>query len=371
MSIMNNPANEFENWLTTNEFTKPDNSSWEPGFDVDRQVVSIKIGPYSKLFLRPENFVKRFYHQVYPLNIEDWQYSKQITLYDDFCCLTIELNICFQATLKYVQKNSERLATINDHIKQTYAGLLDEVIDVELQTLKDTSWVQTGLDDLEKKIAWSISELLMVHAIQSQTLCRMTANFAEFPNAQWGRDNVYLQVLQKTFEMTQQKNKELFRQQQALEQQALAEKQLQIEQVKETAELERQIQAQLAENKRLLLEDQEEQLVKQLAIEKRIHAEQVKHENALKEIALEAEIQLQEKQKARQRSAESRDLLEQLAHQAALEDKKTLAQIQRREQQQNRLREARQKIHAQQTAPNRELDAAPDFENSPQQPEQH
>lgn len=367
---MNNAANELENWLTSNALTAAD-SSWEPGFDADRQLILIKIGPFSRLFLRPEKFVKRFYHQVYPLNIEDWQFDKQITLFDDFCQVTIELQIRFQATLNYVQKNSELLGTINDHIKQTYAGMLDEVIDTELQALTDASWVQTGLAEMEKKIASSINELLMVQAIQSQTLCHIAASFEEFPDVQWGRENVYLAVLKKTFEITEQKNKELFRQQQALEQEALAEKQQKLEQLKQAAEVERQIQAQLAENDRLLLEDKAAHLAKQLDIEKRIHAEQIKHEYELKEMALEAELRLQEKHKARQRLSESRDLVEQLAHQAEQDDKKTLAEIRRQELQQQRLREAKQKNHVQQSRQSKEAEAEPADKIRPHNAEQH
>jgi hypothetical protein len=349
---MNNSANELNKWLATIDPAAPDNDSWEAGFDADRQLVSIKLGPFSKLYLRPEKFVKRFYHQVYPLNIEDWQYSKQLKLYDDFCSLTIELQIRFQATLKYVQKHSELVGTINDHIKQTYLGVLDDVINEELQALNNSNWVQTGLAVLEKKIALSINELLMVQAIQSQTICHMTASFAEFPDVQWGREQVYLQVLKKTFEITEQKNKELFLQQQALEQEALAEKIQQLEHLQQAADVERQIQAQQAENEHLLLEDKEGQLVKQQLIEKRIHAEQIKHEHELKEIAFEAELLAQEKQKAKQRLLESRDLIAQLAHQAEQEDKMTLAQIQRHEQQQKRLREAEQKTQAPQMEKN-------------------
>lgn len=367
---MNNSAYELENWLTSNTLTTTD-GSWEPGFDADRQLISIKIGPYSRLFLRPEKFVKRFYHQVYPLNIEDWRFNKQITLFDDFCRLTVDLQIRFQATLKYVQKNSELLVGINEHIKQTYGTVLDELIDTELQALTDASWVQTGLAGMERKIAGTINELLMVQAIQAQTLCHMTASFEEFPDVQWGRENVYLAVLKKTFEITELKNKELYRQQQAQEQQALAEKQQQLEYLMQEVEVERQIQAQLAENNRLLLEDKEIQLVEQLEIEKRLHAEHVKHEYELKEMALEAELRLQEQQKARQRLAENRDLIEELAHQAELDDKKTLAQIQRREQQQQRLLAARQKAAARQAQASRTIDAQTDGKISPHNPEQN
>lgn len=326
---MNKPGTELENWLGGGDVFEeqfPGAENWVAGFDADRQAVIIKLGPYKRLFLRPQKFTKRFYHQLYPLTIETWPYRRQIKLFDDFCTLDLVLELRFQATLSYVQRHSELLPTINQHIKQTYADLLDDVVNRELQNLGEGSWVQTGLSGVEKSIMNSLCEILAIQQIQSQAICNIAVSFEEFPAVQPGRENVYLHVLKKTFEINDKKARELGRQQRLLEQQALQEKQRQLEHLQELTELELQAQALEAEKVRRLLEEKEDQLALQLAIEKRIHAERIKHEAELKEMLFDIELRAQEQQQAKQRLAEIRLLSEQLAHQAAIEEKKRLAE---------------------------------------------
>lgn len=336
---MNNPAAELENWLAGGDIVEeryPGADSWIAGFDADRQAVVIKLGPFKRLFLRPEKFTKRFYHQLHPLTIENWPYRRQIKLFDDFCTVDMVLDLRFQVTLSYVQRNSELLPTINQHIKQTYADLLDDIVNRELQNLGDGSWVHTGLSSVEQGITRSICELLAIQQIQSQATCSITASFEEFPAVQPGRENVYLNVLKKTFEINDQKNRELIRQQRMLEQQEFEEKQRRLEYLKQLIEIETQAQAIEAEKNRRLLEEKEDQLSRQLAIEKRIHAEQIKHEAQLKEMLLDSELRLQEQRQAKQRLAEIQQLNEQLAHQAHIEDTKIMAELARREKAQPR-----------------------------------
>ena len=145
--------------------------SGKPIFDADRQLVHTKIGPYWKLFLRPEGFVKRFYHHVYPLPIENWRVIQQIKLYDGFCTIDVALDIRFQATLKYALGNMDILPSINEHIKTVYEDLLINLIDKELLNLSDGAWVQKGVTDIEAKISLAVSEMLILQNIQSQTLC--------------------------------------------------------------------------------------------------------------------------------------------------------------------------------------------------------
>ena len=87
-----NTKTEIDSWLVAiepeNEITNIE--VWEPGFEANRQIVQSKLGPYSKFFLRPENFIKRFYHTIYPLPIEEWQSIEQIKLYDGFCTITMK-----------------------------------------------------------------------------------------------------------------------------------------------------------------------------------------------------------------------------------------------------------------------------------------
>lgn len=342
---MNNSNNELDAWLAGEDIFNPsvaEPEEWVAGFDADRQLVVLKLGPFKRLFLRPANFNKRFFHQLYPLKIESWPYRRQVKLFEDFCTVDIALDIRFQATLAYVQKNTEQLDNINQHIKQLYAGVIEDKINQELSKLADGSWVQNGLSRHENRIAISICELLTQQYIQAEALCHMTVTFVDFPDVQLGKDSVYLHVLKKTFELNQQKHAELERQQQLDQQQALQAKQQELEHLKQLAEMRRQIQLQEAETQIQLLQDKEQQLERQREVERRIHTEQINHEQQLKEINFDIETRAQQQLEAKQRLIETQKVTDQLAHQAFLEDKQTVAEIERRESAKRRWREAEQ-----------------------------
>ncbi len=342
---MNSPNTELEAWLAGNDVIDDlvqDSGDWVAGFDPDRQLVKFKIGPYKKLYLRPEKFTKRFYHQIVPLVIDTWSFRRQIKLFEDFCTVDIQLDLRFQATLKYVQKNAERIETINQHIKQLYADIIEDTVTRELRLLDDGTWIHNGLSDHEKHIALGVCEILMQQHIQAQAICSMSVAFAEFPDIQLGKDSVYVAVLKKTFEFGQEKAKELYRQQRLAEQQALLEKQQHIEHLKQLALIRRQIQAHEAEVELELLNDKEQQIIRQRDTERRLHAEHVTHEQQLKEISFDIEAQFQQQLHAKQRLLETELLAEQLAHQAYVEDKKIAAEIERQQAAYKRLQEVNQ-----------------------------
>lgn len=366
---MHSSRTEIDKWFIEGTLATDDNAAdetWDPIFDADRQLVLTKIGPYWKLFLRPEGFVKRFYHLVYPLPVENWLITHQVKLYDGFCTINITLDIRFQATLKYAHSNMDILSDINKHIKTAYKDLLINLIDKELLSLSDGAWVQKGVTDIEKKIALAASEMLILQNIQSQTLCTLKPLFEEFPDVQLAKENVYLCVLKKSFEFNDAKREELFRQEQEAEKKEQEHKQRQLDQLAMNAKLEREKQAQEAINRRLLLEEKEQQLLEQYEIEKRLHTEKVKHENTLKEITLEADLEEQQKQEARLRIAEQQAHMESLAHQAKLKNKELEADIAKYEIQQAKWRESKDKIHAQQLAfeqRQKQLEFEADLEN--------
>ncbi|TRX02995.1 hypothetical protein [Candidatus Methylobacter oryzae] len=351
--LTNSSRTEIDTWFIEGSLAGSDLAvpeTWEPIFDADRQLVHTKIGPYWRLFIRPESFTKRFYHHVYPLAVENWQITRQIQLYDGFCTIDVELDIRFQATLKYALNNMDNLSGLNDHIKAAYEDLLINLIDKELLNLSDGAWVQKGATDIEKKISFAVSEMLILQNIQSQTLCSIKPWFADFPDVQLAKDNVYLCVLKKSFEFNEAKRTELFRQEQETEKQKLEHKRKQLEQLNRDGELERLTQSQQALNRKLLLEEKEQQLLEQFEIEKRLHAAQIAHDNSMKEITQEAELQEQQKHDARQRIAEQNAHLEALTHQAKLKAQELEAEIAEYEHQQARWRESRDKVHAEQIA---------------------
>ncbi len=334
---MSNSGSELERWLAGGEFLASGqltNETWEPGFDFDRQVVISRLGNfYQKVFLRPDVFTKRFYHEIYPLPIEEWTYQEQIDLFDGFCRIDIDVELRFQATLTYVQRNIEVLPELSQHIQHSFQGLLTDTVHKELQSLDDGRWVQKGLQELEKKIAIDICERLMVQNIQSQAICHLKAEFKDFPNVKPGKDSVYLYVLKQNHELTEQKNKTFFQQQQILKEQKLLHKRQELEHLQKFAEVERQRRAQEAENRLILLQDEEHQLSARLVVEKRMQAETIKHQQELKEMEMDAELQTQQNYNVRQRQMERQNLSDKLEHQSIVEEKKLQADISRREKQ--------------------------------------
>ena len=342
---MNNE--QIDNWLITEQDinTPALLEKWEPIFDPDRALVCSKLGFLKKVFLRPKQFVKRFYHEIYALPIEHWIITEQIKLYDDFCTIDATLDICFQATLNYALNNNV-LTEINTHIKDTYRTLIVNVLNAELTNLSDGAWIHKGVTEIENKISYAIGEMLIMQAIQSRTLCTIKPTFAEFPDVQLARKNVYLSVLKKSFEVNQEKRLELSRQEQETEKQHYQHKKHLLEQSQQLAELERLKQAEEALHTRLLLEDKEKQLTEQFKIEKRIHAEKIKHENSLKEMSLEAEIEAKQKHNELLRIAEEKDQDALLQHQAKLQEKKLAAEIINYENQQTKWLAAKAQIQA-------------------------
>lgn len=347
---MNNPQTELDSWLlstvSTGDIAVTD--VWEPIFDPDRHLVHTKIGPYWRLFIRPEGFIKRFYHRVYPMSVESWSLHRQLELFDGFCRIDVALNVRFQASVKYARNNMDVLDSLNEHIKSSFADLLISLIDKELLGLSDGTWVQKGVAHIEKHIIIAVNELLILHNIQSQTECAVNPWFDEFPEVQLARDHVYLCVLKKSYEFNSAKREELFRQEQQTEQQRTDHQQRLLEQLKHEEELERLKQAQEAEHKKRLLEEQQQQLLAQYEIEKQLHADQMAHESQLKEISLEAELLTKQRQEDRLRLAEQRNHQALLAHQAELKARELDADIAKYEVQQAKWREVKDKLHAQQ-----------------------
>lgn len=331
---MSQLSNELDDWLAGSDLFGQQLApaeQWIAGFEPDRQLVLLKLGPYKRLYLRPAKFNRRFYHQLYPLPIESWPHRRQIQLFDGFCTLDIDLLLRFQATLPYVNKHVERIDTINQHIRQLYGEVINDFINRELQRLDDGSWLREGLSNYEKRITQDICEFLTVQQLQAEAVCKMTASFAEFPDVQLGRDSVFVNVLRKTFELTQEKNREMLRQQRIAEQLELQEQYRQIEQQQQLLDVRRRLQQQEADAQMQLLLDKEQQLASQREIERRLHADQILHQQQLHEIGFDIESQSQQQLQAKQRVLEAQQASELLAHQAHLEDKQIIAEIERRQ----------------------------------------
>ncbi len=321
-------------------------TEWDAGFDADRQLVYSKLGPYQKIFPRPADFVKRFYHTLYPLPIEEWRSTDQVKLYDDFCTIDIVLDVRFQATYRFALSHREILTEINEHIKQAYHDLAFDIVHRELLNLSDGLWVQEGLTQTEQKINRAIAEMLMLQNIQSQVICSLKAHFEEFPDVQFAKERVYLYVMKKNHEFKEQQREEEYRQAQESELQKIQFKREQIKQLTELAALDRERQSVQAENSVQLLQERKAQQQQQLLMKKSIHEDRLKHQTELEQLALAEEIKLRQLRKDRLHEQEKLEKDQEIEHQSVLKARELEAQIEDYERKQARWSELKNKIHS-------------------------
>lgn len=344
---MNNKVIEIDGWLAgvmTNNGTTYDD--WEPCFDADRQLVISMLGPYKKVFPRPAKFAKQFYHTIFPLHIEEWRCTDQVKLYDAFCTIDIALDIRFQPTYEYVLNHLEDLSELYRLIKNAYQGQILDIVNRELLNLSDGYWVQEGLESVEKSVCQLVNEMLILQNIQSQVVCKLEPDFEEFPDVHFAKESVYLSVIKKNFECSKQQKEELFRQQQEEEKQKIEHKRKQFKNLNEIADLNRQKQVLHADHNKHLLEDKELQQLEAFKIRKKIHADKIKHNNSLKEIALIEELKEKQNQQALIRASDEQNKTELIEHQMKLKEQELGAEIAEYEKEQKIWRDAKSKTHA-------------------------
>ncbi|MGR8999980.1 MAG: hypothetical protein ACU88J_13170, partial [Gammaproteobacteria bacterium] len=330
---MNTSLSPLDAWLT-GEIAALDSDElfWDPGFDPERRIVIAKLGPYHKLFERPQNFIPRFLHRVYPLPIDDWNLAIHTRLYGGFCTMTTELQIHFQPTLKYVERNIDALPEVNRQIKASYESVIKDIVNAELSHLKDGAWVHTGLAEMERQIESIINETLILKYIQCRAICALNPVFEELTDdekldGRFTQESIYLNVMQKHYEFREKQHLELFRQEEELELLRLEHKKKLLETINHEDEIQRQKQALEAETIKRLLEEQEAQRIEQHIIETRLHAEKTNHEKHLKEIELAADIQYRKEEQIRQQQLELQKQAQQLEHQRLLKELKRDAEM--------------------------------------------
>ncbi|MGZ8135768.1 MAG: hypothetical protein ACXW1W_00560 [Methylococcaceae bacterium] len=348
---MSNSKSSLDDWLS--DLSSPsivDQGFWDPGFDGERRVVFSKLGPYQKLFERPQYFMPRFFHHIYPLLIEDWFLTTKTTLYGGFCTMATDLRIIFQPTFNYAKRNIEVLPRLNQHIKTNYEGVIKDIVSAELRNLDDGGWVQTGLGSMERQIETVINEALVLRHIQCRSICVLKPAFEELTDHtklddRFTQSVIYLSVLKKNFEFREQKNSELFRQEEELELQRLAHKQKQLETINQEDEILRKKLALEAEAAKRQLEEQERQRTARYVIESRLHEEKVIHDTHLKEIEQAKEEQFKKEQQILQQQIELQMQARQFEHELLLKQNEREAELKKFEQ--HRLQLLQTKEHEQ------------------------
>lgn len=290
-------------------YAQHEDGEWDPGFEGDRRIVILQLGPFQHIFRRPRKFNKHFYHRVYDLNVEDWTVAWDITLLSGFCTVHSELSLRFQATIQYAKQHADRLPDINNHIKSNYLGLIKDATEKELINSEDKDLVSSGFEEIETKIETLINETLIEQDIQCRTQCRLDPSFKEIneddvisSSGHFRHDQMVLQFIRRNYELQNQQNNERYQQQCEEERAKLEHEEKLLKQSNRDVELGKLKESQVTEKVKAKLEEEERRQRERQDSEKRLQTERLKHESRLKELELEAE--LIEKQQRHQRRDE-------------------------------------------------------------------
>ena len=300
--------------------------AWDPGFDAERCVVVANFGLAKRVFERPINYTAGFLHKVYALPIEYWSLSITHRLPGGFCDLTANLEVYFQASVAYAQKNSALVAQLNQHIKITFEGVINDLVRTELNVLKEGDWVEQGLSVTEGKIAQGINEALLLAGVQGRARCEVLPTFAvQTTDTLEGRivqDALYQKVMQKDYEFREKQAQTQYQQAEEFERLRLEHVKKQLEVIQQEEEIERQKQALAAEFLRQKLMDQEVHLQQQHEIEVRLQTEKAQHDKALKALELASALAFEKEKQLLEQQLEIERFDNQLAHEQVLKTKR-------------------------------------------------
>ncbi|MFN5746875.1 MAG: hypothetical protein ACK443_12445 [Methylococcaceae bacterium] len=189
-----------------------DDERWVAGFEGDRRIVVTRLGPYLRVFPRPENFTRRFYHRVYTLPIVDWQLELEPPQLGPLCTASARLAIRFQATYRYASEHVEHLDDLAAYIRTQYQSLLQDAAESELNALQTGEWLEHGQDRLAQRIEDLVHELLAIRNIQSRCRCVIDTRFhecdlavvhADLCSTDLTRKRIALKILRRQHEITE------------------------------------------------------------------------------------------------------------------------------------------------------------------------
>lgn len=278
--------------------SEPDTDLWDPGFVGGHYLVTARLGPFRKLFLKPRDFTPRFYHRLTELAIEDWSLPVPDLILGDALRIGVDLSIRFQPTLDYARSNPDNLDQLAHAIKLRYQRLLLDMVMEELRVLEDPFWLTEGCATIERRVETLINEALAAQSIRCRTRCILAPEFQALDEAEvenlpaWSPHRpLYLALLQRQRDLAEEAARRRM-EQEARDEAARIERErarLALEQLE--TDLQKAKYAHETERLKAEIAAEEALQAERRAAEVRQKEEQVRHEQKLREMEIEAELQ--------------------------------------------------------------------------------
>ncbi|BBL71388.1 hypothetical protein [Methylogaea oryzae] len=292
------------------DFDLHQDEAWDAGFVAGSQAVVARIGPYRKLFLRPQHFRQRFFHRVYDLPIEDWRVTPLARELGGVCQVQVNLTVRFQPTLAYVSAHPECLADVSRFIRTQFEPVLVDEAELMMRELESGEWMLDGCGPWERRLEDAVQVALAVHHVRCRCHCRIDAGFDSAtsvdhltPAGLRLREHYLVLQRRQEDEAARRLRQRLDHEEEARRLQLEHQEKL-LELARANRELERRAEQQAAEELREKLEVEEARLRETMDSEARRQKEQLRYEHEVKKLKLAVE---QEELQQRQSTLEDKD----------------------------------------------------------------
>ncbi|MEN8259887.1 MAG: hypothetical protein ABFS02_04750 [Pseudomonadota bacterium] len=303
------------------------NEEWDAGFEAGRRVVVSRVGPFTRVFARPRGYVKRFYHTLYDLRIEDWKVDVEKKILGGFCTMRAFVLIRFQPTERYVEENLDALPDLTDHVKLHYEGLLRDAVEQELLAAEDGGWVERGLGEFEKRIENSVNETLVVQNIRCRTSCEIEPLFQKVNpedvrqlSGDFRHEQIFLEIMRRNYAFREKQASEMYRQEQQDMDTRLKHESTRLAQMRRDDEQRKGKEAFETARLKAELEEKERREAERLRSEEWRNMERLKLESKIKQ--MELTLEMEDRKMRSQVTAESDELLRREIEMLVLEKKR-------------------------------------------------
>ncbi len=287
---------------------------WDPGFEGDRWIIVSRLGSRVKLFKRPPEYRKRFFHHLYNLPVRDWSIPCEAQFLAGLCTIKANIDVRFQPTLRYVTRNIESLPDVSSHIQLNYESLIKDVVERELVYAEEKGWIKAGLESIERAIDKAINESLAAQNIQCRTRCALEPIFKELTedelnsmSGHFERQSAYLELMRRNQEFQSYRQMEIHRQEEEAEKANLEHQRKLLDQFRRDESVRQAKDREETDREVTRLSEEEKRQSARHASEERRHIERIEHERLLRKKELEAKTR--EREMRLQATKDSDDIL--------------------------------------------------------------
>jgi hypothetical protein len=281
--------------------TPQNEADWDPGFDGGRQVVVSRLGPWRRVFARPERYRKWFFHTLYDLPLDEWEMTAPPRSLAGVCRVQTALFIRFQPAVRYLAANIDCLVDPYAHVRQRFRAVMVDQAEQALKDLARGDWLEEGLTPTERAVEEAVNVTLALNDIHARCRCEIEVEFladGQQPPSPVMKDagfyDKYPELMRGRIAQEQQDMQERMGQLDEKRRQHLAYRERQLELERQTLELEQRAEREtLTEMKgKLHLAEEEQRL--QRESELRRHQEQLQQEAELQRQSREAELAMEQ-----------------------------------------------------------------------------